>query len=115
LYTVEGQDAFGCRATAQVQVVIRQNNSFKMANAFTPNSDGNNDCFGIRSWGRLLKVDFSIYNRYGMLVFHTTNSAECWDGKLKGNDQPTGTYVYSIVAVTECGVIKRKGSVTLIR
>jgi gliding motility-associated-like protein len=114
LYTVVGRDAFGCRATAQVQVDIRKNN-FKMANAFTPNGDGNNDCFGIRSWGMLQKVDFNIYNRYGMLVFHTASAAACWDGKLKGNDLSSGTYVYSIVAVTECGVIKRRGTVTLVR
>jgi len=115
LYTVEGRDAFGCRATAQVQVDVRKNNGFKMASAFTPNGDGNNDCFGIRSWGMLQKVDFNIYNRYGMLVFHTDKSAECWDGKLKGVNQSTGTYVYYIVAVTECGVLRRKGAVALIR
>lgn len=115
LYTVEGQDAFGCRATALVQVDVRKNNGFKMASAFTPNGDGNNDCFGIRSWGMLQKVDFNIYNRYGMLVFHADKAAECWDGKLKGVNQSTGTYVYYIVAVTECGVVRRKGAVALIR
>ena len=116
-YIVTGTDDHGCRNTDSIQVkvtTIREGENV-MANAFTPNGDGNNDCFGIRYWGAVQSIQFDVYNRYGALVFHSTTPGACWDGRSGGQDQPAGTYVYFIHAVTQCGVINRKGTVTLIR
>ena len=55
-----------------------------MPNAFTPNNDGINDCFGLKYWGNVTKLDFSIYNRFGERIFYTTDPAKCWDGRYKG-------------------------------
>jgi gliding motility-associated-like protein len=84
--------------------------------AFTPNNDHLNDCFGVQRWPATASFELSVYNRYGQMVFRTTNSLECWDGNFKGVQQPMGAYVYSIKATTgACGQISNKGTVVLIR
>lgn len=89
--------------------------SFKMANAFSPNGDGRNDCFGLSKL--LIKdlVDFSIYDRFGHRIFVGKRPEDCWDGKINGKMAPEGAYVYIVRAVTYCGVIERKGLVLLNR
>jgi gliding motility-associated-like protein len=57
----------------------------------------------------------SVYNRYGQLVFFTTEPTQCWDGTYHGTAQPAGGYVYQIKATTACGVVYRKGIVILVR
>ncbi|MDB5223990.1 MAG: hypothetical protein JWN83_2657 [Chitinophagaceae bacterium] len=118
LYTVNGTDINGCRNTDTVTVAINSNNksgSF-MPNAFTPNNDGINDCFGIKYWGNITKLDFSIYNRFGERIFYSTDpSKSCWDGRYKGIMQEIGSYVYIIKATTPCDIINRKGTVMILR
>jgi gliding motility-associated-like protein len=116
-YTVTGRDANGCVNTATVLVEIttdRQGPNL-VANGFTPNGDGVNDCFGIKYWGVISKMEMTIYNRGGQRVFYSTQPTACWDGRFQGQPQPAGVYVYYIRATTQCGVIERKGTVTLIR
>jgi gliding motility-associated-like protein len=86
-----------------------------MANSFTPNSDGLNDCFGITKWGSVNIIDFLVFNRWGQVVFAGNNSNPCWDGNFKGMPQQAGNFVYKLTAQTNCGVIERKGNVVLIR
>lgn len=85
-------------------------------NGFTPNRDNLNDCFGVKNWPDASSFELSIFNRWGQLVFKTTNVLECWNGAFKGREQPADTYVYMIKANTpSCGPITKKGTITLIR
>jgi len=59
--------------------------------------------------------EFSIYNRWGQLVFTTKNPGDCWDGNFNGAGQPTGGYINVIWAKTACGDVSLKGTVILIR
>ncbi|MEI9912918.1 MAG: gliding motility-associated C-terminal domain-containing protein [Bacteroidota bacterium] len=56
---------------------------YSMPNAFTPNNDGLNDCYGIRYWGIIRELEFSIYNRWGERYFLQKTRGACWDGKYK--------------------------------
>ena len=116
-YKVTGTDVNGCsnRDSIQVEVTTNNQSSYLMPSAFTPNNDGLNDCYGIKYWGAILDLDFSIYNRWGQLVFKTTNPGECWDGKINGIMQDAAAFVYVIKAKTQCGDVFRKGIFTLIR
>jgi gliding motility-associated-like protein len=116
-YVVKVTDVNGCSAIDSVHVFVAPygKESFKMANAFTPNHDGHNDCFGIRKWGNAQILEFAIYNRWGEKIFKTTNASECWDGTYHGVPQEAGGYIYVIRANTTCGEIALKGVVTLIR
>ncbi len=117
-YYVKGTGGNGCSNIDSINVKVDFNsdlNHFPVASAFTPNSDGKNDCFGLKNWPRIGKVEFSIYNRWGVPVFHTTDVNLCWDGTLNGVPQPAGTYVYQIKSAGACGIAFRKGTVILIR
>lgn len=116
-FVVQGTAANGCVAYDSVTVVVTKTgqNAFSVPNAFTPNHDGKNDCFGIRSWGDVTLLDFSIYNRWGQKVFETKNPSDCWDGTFQGQEQASGGFVYVIKASSFCGDIMRKGTLTLLR
>ncbi|AXY74005.1 hypothetical protein D3H65_08415 [Paraflavitalea soli] len=116
-YEVKGTNQFGCTTSAFVQVMVTKDGipRFVAPNAFTPNGDGNNDCFGIKRWGNAKVEEFIIYNRWGQRVFQSTNNIQCWDGTLKGKPLDAGGYVYVIKATTLCGQVSQKGMVMLIR
>jgi len=117
LYKVIGKDSNGCSGsdTVTVKADFNMKSLYLMANSFTPNYDGINDCFGIKYWGVISDLDFSIYNRFGEKVFHTNDAAVCWDGRYKQQLQDVNIYVYIIKAKTTCGNIERKGTVALLK
>ena len=62
------------------------------------------------------ELDFKVFNRWGQLVFATTEKGKGWDGLVSGKPQPTGTYVYAVRIKMNSGQIKeKKGTLTLIR
>lgn len=86
--------------------------------AFSPNGDGINDGFGIAELSPYRKLNaFSIYNRWGELVYTTKVQDDRWDGIYKGMAQPLGTYVWYIdMTNTLTGSRKTlQGNVTLVR
>lgn len=85
---------------------------------FTPNNDGRNDVIRPVFMGKLQYCHFSVYNRIGQKVFETRDCLAGWDGKIRGTEQSTGTYVYYLVYRFEGTDEKEnnvKGVFTLIR
>jgi gliding motility-associated-like protein len=84
--------------------------------AFTPNSDGQNDEF--KPSFAFLPADYImiIYNRNGSKVFETKVISEGWNGVIKnGVKAPEGSYIYFISFTTSEGKkIEKKGSLTVI-
>jgi gliding motility-associated-like protein len=117
LYTVRGTDGNGCSADDAVTVLVDLTNkaSYAVPNAFTPNGDGKNDCFGVKYFGPVQEFQLVIFNRWGERVFTSFNTADCWDGTYKGNPSDNGNYIYFIKAKTACGPVERKGNVLLVR
>jgi len=117
-YTVKGSSTDGCVGYDTITVYTNYADNaagYYMPNAFTPNGDGVNDCYGIRYWGLIEKLDFTIYDRWGNQVFYTNDPGTCWDGRYKGQPADAGAYVYYIKAITACGSVNRKGALVLIR
>lgn len=117
-YTVKGTDGNGCTNTDTITVKFTDANKgdYLMPTGFTPNNDGLNDCYGIKYWGVIEALEFSIYNRWGERVFYTTQKGACWDGTYKGVKQDSGVFVYMINAKTNCEKpVFRKGTFVLIR
>ncbi len=90
-------------------------------NAFSPNGDGINDVFTV-SFGsdlQLIRMDGSIYDRWGNLVYTSSAIPFIWDGYFAGENLMPGTYVYIIKVKYMEGFIERdkvwKGDVTLIK
>ena len=118
LYYVKVKGLNGCIAKDSIAVMVDKhtpNNGYPVANAFTPNGDGHNDCFGIKYWGYIRDIEWTIYNRWGQVVFYSKSQDGCWDGTFGGRPQPAGTYIYMIKANTLCGSLFKKGTVQLIR
>jgi len=117
-YYVTITDSKGCSSRDSVTVLAdyaKVVNTYAVPSAFTPNRDGHNDCFGLRSWGQVTQLQFQVFNRWGERVFSTTDPAQCWNGIYKGVLQPAGGYAYTIKAVTPCGTINRSGMIMLIK
>jgi gliding motility-associated-like protein len=84
-------------------------------NAFTPNGDGLNDVFQPITDGNQ-EFSFSIFNRWGQLLFETSDPDEGWDGSFNGKESEMGTYVYLLKTVFSNGTARvAQGNVTLIR
>jgi gliding motility-associated-like protein len=119
-YDVILSDENGCSKNDSVLVLASfstEKENFYIPNAFTPNNDGKNDCFGLKHLGQVEFFSLSIYNRWGQVVFQTNNTSECWDGIFQGSRQPAGVFVYQIKVKSPCtnGLLYKKGLVTLIR
>ncbi|MBC9915503.1 gliding motility-associated C-terminal domain-containing protein, partial [Chitinophaga varians] len=86
-------------------------------NAFSPNGDGRNDVFRPIVRGPMFDYELRIFNRWGELIFISSDSHKGWDGKFKGSPVDIGTYVwwltYKKVAGGASNVIK--GEVTVVR
>ncbi len=82
-------------------------------NTFTPNSDGVNDVWNIQNLDRYPDCIMDIYNRYGILMFHSIGYGTAWDGRYKGEEVPVGTYYY--VLNLRDGTKNYGGYVTVIR
>lgn len=58
---------------------------------------------------------FQIFNRWGQLIFESTDPELGWDGKYKGKQSPQGTYIYRFVYQNVYSITKQQqGTVTLI-
>lgn len=87
-----------------------------MPNAFSPNGDGINDVFRIAPDNKNKLLSFSVYNRWGKLMFQTDNPAIGWDGYYKGEPLDPGTFVYWIVMQGLSGkTVSSKGYIILLR
>ncbi|HEY0653377.1 MAG TPA: gliding motility-associated C-terminal domain-containing protein [Chryseosolibacter sp.] len=105
----------GVTASISNKIIIIRNPNLFYPTAFTPNNDNLNDIFNV--YGQFIdEFEMSIFNRWGELMYTTTNISEGWDGKFKGNDMPEGTYTFIVRIQDRAGrQIKESGSVLLLR
>ena len=114
-YVVTGYNAGGCFDTDTLKVTVLKNLLVEVPNAFTPGSNKNNS---LRPLLRLVdRINFfRVYNRWGQLVFETTEIGKGWDGTLSGQLQPTGSYTWMLEVIdVDKNIIKKKGTSILIR
>ena len=110
-------DAGGCSDSVSKKIVVVGNCNIVVPNAFTPNHDGKNDeLFPTNAFGAE-NLLFSVYNRYGQIVFETRDWQKKWDGNMNGQPQPAGTYVWTLHYVLKATGRKYdlRGTATLIR
>ncbi|RYE24089.1 MAG: gliding motility-associated C-terminal domain-containing protein [Sphingobacteriales bacterium] len=118
VYSVKATATNGCTVEGNIEVKVTKSDPGKgylVSTAFTPNGDGKNDCFNVRHWGVVKNFQMTVYNRWGEIVFQTSEVSQCWDGVYKSQREGSATFVYVITADTNCGQILRKGYVNLIR
>lgn len=95
--TLIATNTYGCKDTARSEVIIDPVYSFYIPNAFTPNNDGDNDIF--TAVGEEIETfEMQIFNRWGELIYETSELTNGWDGTIKGSNElaMNGVYVYNI-------------------
>lgn len=115
-YIVVARTRDGCEARDDINIKVFQQPELYVPTGFTPNGDGLNDVLKVIPAGiRELKY-FNIYNRWGELVFSTSNPAIGWNGVYKGQKQDGDVFVWTAEGIDYNGnIIKRKGTAVLIR
>jgi gliding motility-associated-like protein len=116
-YTLIATNEVGCTAVDSVTVQVANDNGaslFTVPNVFTPNNDGVNDCCKVVASTILTDFVLKIYNRFGELVFESTNPEQCWYGEVKGKENSDlATYFYWLKCKTQCGEVSKKGDILL--
>lgn len=106
-----------CMDTADHYITAVTSCYIDVPTAFSPNNDGQNDYLYPLNAYKALDLHFSIYNRYGQLLFETTDWRRKWDGTVNGRASDVGTYVWMLqYTEKETGKkVFRKGTTVLIR
>ncbi len=113
-YYVTVTNQQGCTANGSVLITVECPEIF-VPNAFSPNADNIDDIEYVYG-GCIQALDFKIFDRWGNLVFETTDPTKGWDGTFNGKPMSTGFYDYTLVTVQSNGKsTDLKGNITLVR
>lgn len=86
-------------ASDSMEVTVAVAESYlAVPNVFTPNGDGKNDEFCV-AYRSLRDFHIWVYNRWGKLVYESTDPARGWDGNINGRPAAEGAYFYVVRAM----------------
>ncbi len=91
---VATNNAIGCSDSLIKSLKVLNNCFIAVPTAFTPNGDGLNDFLYPINALKADNLEFKVFNRWGQIVFSSSNWQEKWNGKLKGIEQTSGVFVW---------------------
>lgn len=103
-YAVTAFDSIGNESQQSAMICVDSCNFYEIPNVFTPNGDNINEKLVAKTSGLIEKINFRLFNRDGLLLFHTDNPKIEWDGTYKGRIVSPGVYFY------QCDVFERRVS-----
>jgi gliding motility-associated-like protein len=114
-YDLTVTDKYGRQVTATgtVEGYTQNLSCLNIPSAFTPDGDGVNDVWVIRSLSEYTSSKVEIFNQWGSLVFKSTGYQTPWDGKYNGEAVPAGAYYYVIDLNNNS--TKYTGTVTIVK
>ena len=89
-------DTSGCEQNTKKMIHSVNNCFIAVPNAFTPNGDGLNDFLYPLNAYKATNLEFKVFDRWGRMVFKTSEWTKKWDGTVAGVPQPTGVYVWML-------------------
>ncbi|MCU7547540.1 gliding motility-associated C-terminal domain-containing protein [Chitinophagaceae bacterium LB-8] len=96
MYWLEVVDHNNCKQ--RDTVLVRQKECgkrFYVPNIFTPNGDGRNETFKPVLYDNTKQYRFSVYNRWGQLVFTSSEPGKGWDGRINGKSQDANVFLWT--------------------
>jgi gliding motility-associated-like protein len=114
-YSVSVQNSCGEKSDT-ITVFEDCNLPILMPNAFSPGNDGRNDVFRLPPLNKNRFVSLQIFNRWGQLVFNSTDVNKGWDGKFHDQPLPAGVFIYFLQLRGLSGDrMQQKGTILLLR
>ena len=115
-YWVRVTDGTGCTGIDTISVVVDCSGLYFPA-AFIPGGNASNRTFGpLGNLGSVQNYSLRIYDRYGQLVFYSTDPYQQWGGTLKGGSYNSGGFAwFATYNITGQAPVEQKGMVILIR
>lgn len=116
-YTLRATTPEGCIGEDAVKItVFKTQPDIFIPTGFTPNNDGKNDVLKPVAVGITTINFFTVYNRFGQILFTTKEFGKGWDGTYNGTAQPSGTYIFVAQGVDFAGrILNKRGTSVLIR
>lgn len=119
-FVIYVRDAAGCMANYKYSVNTEDcTPQIEAPNVFTPNGDGVNDEFTLKTMEKLFNFEISIFNRWGQQVKSYKGEPKdfSWDGRFNSSSEaPDGVYFYFITYENYKGKKKKlSGAVTILR
>ncbi len=115
VYWIDVRSGNKCGASDTVKVKWGDCELF-LPNAFSPNGDALNEEFGLVNGINILSFSMKIFNRYGQVIFYSTDQFKKWDGKYKNKPMPIGVYPWVLTYTNKNGYTQTEtGTVLLIR
>jgi gliding motility-associated-like protein len=116
-YTLTVTDQYNCKGKGVVIISSKDCMlGLYVPNAFSPDNNGKNDVFKPLLFGNIGKYEFSIYNRYGQVMFRSSKPGAGWDGYYKSMLQPPGAYIWICTYQLDNGPVSlARGTVLLIQ
>lgn len=90
------EDCLTIRDTLNLEAIDCDTCEFWMPDAFSPNNDGLNDQFRLKSYCDFEYFELIISNRWGQQVFYSNDQNLHWDGTFNGRDCSAGIYLYDL-------------------
>jgi gliding motility-associated-like protein len=117
MYWLQVEDNNGCIGKDSITVHPKECMSgVYVPTAFSPNKDRKNDLFSAQVFGPVARFELIVYNRWGRVIFKTTDPTKGWDGRFSGIEQDSGTFIWMCRYRLEGEPEKmEKGTVVLIR
>lgn len=115
MITLEVKHPIGCTDT-KVGFYEPPLNVF-IPSAFTPDGDGLNDVFRVKGT-YIDEFDLWVYDRWGNVVFHTSELEKGWNGSDSNSNFTTENLIYSYRVLAKgynFQVFDKKGSITVVR
>jgi gliding motility-associated-like protein len=110
-YAITAVDSFANESAQSAKVCVDNCPEYELPNVITVNGDGVNDLFKPIKNKFIKDIDLKIYNRWGNLVFETTDPAILWDGKVIQSKLlcTEGTYFYvcQVNEIRVAGIVPR--------
>jgi len=98
-FYITATDFTGNESTSGNTVCIDNCPIYELPNVFTPDGNNLNDLFQPLPYRYVKDIELIIFNRWGMVVFETTDRDINWNGKSNnsGEDLPDGVYYYKCI------------------
>jgi len=119
-YYVTVKNSPGCSQIDSVVITVKRScgdSSIVLPNIFTPNGDNQNDIYYVKTDSECIRsMNFQIYDRWGTMVFESSDPGIGWDGKYKGKELDAGVFMYWLKITDTIGnTTSKEGNLFLVK